>query len=135
MSCMYHTSSLPLFCDVILLAVSYTLILAHGPSFLPISPSPRSSPVYMYYSVPPISSCPYTHSLPWSVGRSCINLFVLLFFLSSLSLLSTCVLQSPTSLLAIFYIFFTTHDFLSFYVLCIDSAQFVCFQCTQRFIK
>ena len=87
----------------------HTLIPAHcGPSFLPISPSPRSLRyicIFLYLHA--ISSCPYTHSLPWSVGRASI-FFVLLFLLflfSFLSLLSTCLLQFPISLLAFFFLF------------------------------
>lgn len=73
--------------------------LVVAPSLLPISPSPRSLRyicIFLYLHA--ISSCPYTHSFPWSVGRASI-FFVLLF------LFSTCLLQSPTSLLAFFFLF------------------------------
>jgi hypothetical protein len=141
-----HLSYPPLspFCDVICVSpyslgrLHHTLIPAHcGPSFLPISPSPRSLRyicIFLYLHA--ISSCPYTHSLPWSVGRASI-FFVLLFLLflfSSLSLLSTCLLQFPTSLFASSFFFHNSR--FSFFLRSLHRyCPFVCFQCTQRFIK
>ena len=77
----------------------HTLVPGHrGPSFLPTSPSPRSSRyicIFLYLHA--ISSCPYTHSLPWSVGRASI-FFVLLFLFSSLFLALACRSPQPRSL-------------------------------------
>jgi len=85
LSCIYHSASPPFFCDAIRVSrcslgcPPYSLIPAHP--VLPLSIALEFT-VYMYFFCTCISSCPYTHFLPRSVGRASIFFAPLLLFLS-----------------------------------------------------
>ena len=78
--------------------------------------------IYVFFCTRMSSRLAPTHTR--SFGRSVVHQsFLFLFFFSCLSLLSTCLLQFPTSLLAFFFLFSQLTILFSFYFLCIGTAN------------
>lgn len=94
--CYYSLGRLPI--------LSFLLIVA--PHFYPSLHRPGVYGIYVSFCTC-MSSCPYTHSLPWSFGRA--SIFFVLLFLIFLSLALACCCPQPRSLR--FSVFFHSSRF------------------------